>query len=215
MIKALTLLVALAGLAPLAQAQDASAGQKKAAMCMGCHAIVGYQTSFPQVYKVPKIAGQNAKYLAAALAEYKSGNRKFPTMRAVAASLSDKDMADLAAFFSTLGESSVKAVSETTPAEPPADVAALIARGACTSCHGPGFNKPIDAGYPKLAGQYADYLSAALVAYQTQGNPQVGRGNAIMGAQVKQFTHAELRAIADYVSSLHGDIATVPESRFR
>ena len=68
-------------------------------MCIGCHGIPGYQASFPEVHKVPMISGQNAKYIAAALAAYKKGERKHPTMRAIAASLSDQDMADLAAYY--------------------------------------------------------------------------------------------------------------------
>ena len=218
MIKALSLrlslLVALAGLAPFAQAQDAGAGQKKAAMCYGCHGILGYQASFPQVHKVPKIAGQNAKYIVAALTAYKKGERKHPTMGAVAGSLTDQDMADLAAFYESQGAAEAKAAADAAPAAP-ADVAALIAKGACSSCHGPNFNKPIDASYPKLAGQHGDYLYVALRAYGTEGNPQVGRGNPVMGAQVKPFKPSELKAIADYLATMPGDVRTVPESRFR
>ena len=194
---------------------DAQAGQTKNAMCIGCHGIVGYQASFPEVYKVPMISGQSAGYLLAALHEYKKGDRKHPTMRAIAGSLTDQDIADLAAFYEGHGASSVKAVAETTPAAAPADVAALLAKGACASCHGANFNKPIDAGYPKLAGQHGDYLYVALRAYGTEGNAQVGRGNAIMGGQVKQFKHEELKQLADYIGSLQGDVRTVPESRFR
>jgi cytochrome c553 len=215
MIKALTVLLALAGLAPLAQAQDSSPGQKKAAMCIGCHGIPGYQASFPQVHKVPKISGQNGKYITAALTAYRKGERKHPTMRAIAGSLTDQDIADLSAFYEGHGASSVKMVSDTSPAAAPPEVAALLAKGACTSCHGPNFNKPIDAAYPKLAGQYGDYLYVALKAYGTEGNMQVGRGNAIMGGQVKQFKHEELKLLADYIGSLSGDVRTVPESRFR
>ena len=79
---------------------DAKAGEKKNAMCIGCHGIVGYQASFPQIYKVPKIAGQNAKYIAAALEGYRKGDRKHPSMRGIAASLSDQDIADVAAYYS-------------------------------------------------------------------------------------------------------------------
>ena len=69
--------------------------------------------------------------------------------------------------------------------------------------------------YPKLAGQHADYLYVALKAYQTEGNPQVGRGNAIMGGMAKPFSHAELKQIASYIATLPTDLKTVPESRFR
>jgi cytochrome c553 len=222
MIKALftpLLALALAAFGSLAQAQagDASggAGKKKAAMCIGCHNIPGYQASFPQVHKVPKIAGQNAKYIIAALAAYKKGDRKHPTMRAIAGSLTDQDMADVAAFYETLGASPVKDVADAGAAAPPADVAALVTKGACVSCHGPNFSKPIDAAYPKIAGQYADYLFQSLRAYATEGNPQVGRTNAIMGAQVKPFKPAELKLIADYLATLPGELHTVPEPRFR
>ena len=79
---------------------DAVAGAQKTQMCAGCHAIEGWRTAFPEVYKVPKIAGQHGPYLVKALQEYKSGERSHPSMRAIAATLSDKDMADLAAYYS-------------------------------------------------------------------------------------------------------------------
>jgi cytochrome c553 len=222
MIKALPLLLARLALvtgalllAPLAQAQDPVAGQKKSATCIGCHGIPGYQASFPQVYRVPKIAGQNAKYITAALNAYKKGDRKHPTMRAVATALTEADMADISAFYEGLGAASFKGVADAPVPAPSAEVAGLLAKGACASCHGANFNKPIDGGYPKLAGQHADYLYFSLKAYGTTGNPQVGRANAMMGGQVTQYKRTELKAMADYLGSLPGDVRTVPESRFR
>ncbi len=196
-------------------AQDAAAGEKKAAMCIGCHGIPRYQASFPEVYKVPLISGQGAKYIAASLAAYKKGERKHPTMRAISGSLSEQDMADLGAFYEKHGASSVKTVADTAPPAPPAAVAALLTKGACASCHGANYNKPIDGAYPKLAGQYNDYLFATLRAYGTEGNPNMGRANAIMSAQVKQFKRAELKLMADYLSTLPGDMHTVPLRPFR
>jgi len=201
-----------------AQAQDiqgdAAAGLKKNAMCIGCHGIVGYQASFPEIYKVPKIAGQGEKYIVSALNAYKKGERKHPTMRGIATSLSDQDMADLAAFYAALGVD-----ANAKPLEKAADGSAkaveLVAKGACTSCHGESFSKPIDPSYPKLAGQYSDYVYVALKAYKTEGNPQIGRGNAIMGGVAKQFSNTELKELANYVGSLPGVLKTVPESRFR
>ena len=213
--KVLTLLLALAGTASVAQAQDAAAGQKKAAMCIGCHGIQGYQASFPEVHKVPRIAGQNAKYIAASLAAYKKGERKHPTMMAIATTLSDQDVADLSAFYEKLGQRSVKTVADTPAVTPAADVAALLAKGNCASCHGANFSKPIDPSYPKIAGQYADYLYVALKAYQIEGNPQIGRSNAIMAGQVKQFKRSELKAIAGYLAALPGEVQTVSEPEFR
>ena len=83
-----------------APAGDPLKGSQKVAMCQGCHGIVGWRTAFPEVYRVPKLGGQNAAYVVAALKEYKAGNRGHPTMRAIAASLSDADMADIAAYYS-------------------------------------------------------------------------------------------------------------------
>jgi len=212
---AFTLLLALAGAAPAVQAQDANAGEKKAAMCIGCHGIPGYQASFPEVHKVPMISGQNAKFVAAALAAYKKGERKHASMRAIAGSLSDQDMADLGAFYEKNGQASVKAVADTPAAAPSAEVAALLTKGACASCHGVNYSKPIDPGYPKIAGQHADYLYVALKAYQTENNPHVGRANPIMSAQVKPFKLSELKAMAAYLGSLPGELRTVPQAKFR
>lgn len=78
---------------------NAAAGRKMASMCIGCHAIPGYRTAYPYVYHVPKIGGQQPAYIIQALKDYKSGKRWHPSMRAIAGSLTDQDMADLAAFF--------------------------------------------------------------------------------------------------------------------
>ena len=215
MSKSTILLLALASTVFAAQAQDAAAGEKKAAMCLGCHGITGYQASFPEIYKVPMISGQSTKYIVASLAAYKKGERKHPSMRGIAGSLSEADMADLAAYFEKHGMSSVKPVADSPAVAPTAEVAALLTKGACASCHGANFSKPIDGAYPKIAGQHADYLYAALRSYKVTGNPQVGRGNAIMAGQMAQFKRDDLKAIAKYIGSLPSELRTVPESRFR
>ncbi len=78
---------------------NADAGESKDRMCGGCHGIPGWRTAYPEVYGVPKIGGQHPAYIIKALQEYKSGERSHPSMRAIAASLSDQDMADLAAYY--------------------------------------------------------------------------------------------------------------------
>ena len=214
------LLVSSVTVASLAQdiKGDAKAGQTKNAMCIGCHGIKGYQSSFPEVYKVPMISGQSANYISSALHAYKKGDRKHPTMRNIADSLTDQDIADLSAYYSTHG---VVAGAElpATPAAPTAEVQALLNKANCASCHGANFSKPIDPSYPKIAGQHADYLFVALKAYKADNganpNAKVGRAHPIMGAMAKQYTHAELKAMAGYLSSLPGDMKVVPESRFR
>jgi cytochrome c553 len=209
-----SVLFASVSLAQDAKPGSVTAGETKAAMCIGCHGIKGYQASFPEVHKVPMISGQSAKYIVASLAAYKKGDRKHPTMRAIAVSMTDQDMADLAAFYEQHGGKAAAAPPDGAPAAS-AEVTALLTKGACASCHGANYSKPIDPSYPKIAGQHADYLYVALKAYKTEANRQVGRNNAIMGAQVKQFSNAELKAMADYLGSLPGEVRTVKESYFR
>jgi len=198
-----------------AQAQgltgNADAGQKKADMCIGCHGIQGYQNSFPEIHKVPKISGQSDKYIVSALTAYKKGERKHPSMRGIAGSLSEQDMADLAAFYAA----QVGKAPDAAPKAASAAAAALVEKGACASCHGTNFSKPIDPTYPKIAGQHADYLYVALKAYTVERNEVVGRANPIMGGIAKQFKPAEMREMAKYLGSLDGDLQTVPQSSFR
>jgi cytochrome c553 len=216
---AVALSIALCAVANAQEAKpgDPAAGQKKAEMCNGCHAIDGYRGSFPEVYKVPKIAGQNAEYIVAALTEYRKGERKHPSMRAIAGSLSDQDMADLAAYFEQLGKAGQDGDKHADAAAhpAPAHVASLLEKANCASCHGANFSKPITPAYPKLAGQYADYLYYALKAYQTDHNALIGRNNAIMMGMARPFTHAQIRDIADYLASLPGELKTVQQPRFR
>ena len=87
--------------APATIVGDAKRGLQKSATCLGCHAIPGYKADFPTVYSVPMIGGQNAKYIESALKGYQKGERRFPSMVATARSLSDQDIADVAAYFSS------------------------------------------------------------------------------------------------------------------
>ena len=194
---------------------DAKAGEAKNAMCIGCHGIKGYQASFPEVYKVPMISGQSAKYIVSSLNAYKKGERKHPSMRGISETLTDQDMADLAAYYSASGAVAGKELPAKPAREPSTEVQALLGKANCTSCHGANFSKPIDPSYPKLAGQHADYLFVALKAYKVENNAKVGRNNAIMAGMAKQYTNAELKAMANYISSLDGELKTVAQSRFR
>ena len=82
-----------------APAGDAKAAHKKVQMCEGCHGIAGYRTAYPDVYSVPKLGGQQPTYLVRAMQAYKSGERTHPSMRGIAAGLSEQDMADIAAYY--------------------------------------------------------------------------------------------------------------------
>lgn len=96
------LAAALAVLPAFAQgtpAGDPAKGREKVQMCQGCHGIEGWRTAFPEVYKVPRLGGQHAAYLVRALQAYKNGERSHLSMKAIAATLTDQDMADVAAYY--------------------------------------------------------------------------------------------------------------------
>jgi cytochrome c553 len=101
--RVLTGLAAAAALAlslpALAQEGDATAAVQKKQMCEGCHGVAGYRTAYPTVYTAPKLGGQSAAYIVKALKDYGTGARRHPSMNGVAASLSEQDMADLAAYY--------------------------------------------------------------------------------------------------------------------
>jgi cytochrome c553 len=207
----------IAGLtAPVTHAQDLKgdpqAGEKKIAMCIGCHGIPDYKASFPEVYRVPMISGQGAKYITNALNAYKSGERKHPTMRSVALGLTDQDTADIAAYYENHGKGA--AAPEQLPPPPP-KVAELLTKGGCAGCHGPNYSKPVSPDFPKVAGQHRDYLFIALKSYKAENTPTWGRNNAIMAGVAKQYTNAELKLIANYLGTQPGELKVVPQSRFR
>ena len=210
-----TLLIALASALPV-QAQDikgdAQAGSHKNALCVGCHGIKGFHTAFPATYRVPKLSGQGAGYLSAALHAYKSGERNHPSMRTLAASLSVQDIADLAAYYESTGTGATLVPRAEHGA---GKVAELVTKGACASCHGENFSKPISPAYPRIAGQHSDYLLAALRSYQTTDKPFIGRSNAIMAGVAKQFSLADLKLLADYMGSLPSELQTVQPVRFK
>ena len=108
----LLLTASLAFAGSFAQADEvkgsAAAGNGKVWLCTGCHSIPDYRADYPYVYRVPMLGGQNAAYIATALSEYKKGERKHPTMRAISASLSDQDMADIGEYYAAQTASSPK-----------------------------------------------------------------------------------------------------------
>ncbi len=94
-------------------------------------------------------------------------------------------------------------------------MAALLQKGACVSCHGDNFSKPVDPGYPKIAGQHKDYLFVALKSYKVENQATWGRSNGVMGGIAKQFSNAELKAMSAYLAGLQGELYTIPQSKFR
>lgn len=191
---------------------NAAEGEKKAYQCIGCHGLEGYHASFPEVYRVPKIAGQNAKFLVASLVAYQKGERKHPSMRGVVSNMSEQDIADVSAFYEAAGPRGTRSSESKSVA---ADVGKLLEKGGCQGCHGQDMNKPVDPSYPKLAGQYSDYLYVALKSYKAQSSAVHGRSNAIMGGIAKQFSNSELKAIANYLSTMPGEMTVVPQEKFK
>ncbi|HZF30902.1 MAG TPA: c-type cytochrome [Gammaproteobacteria bacterium] len=157
-------------------------------MCSGCHGIADYRTAYPMVYPVPRIGGQDASYMVKALQEYKAGDRKHPTMQAIAATLSDQDMANVAAYYAGLGTSGASAAAEQTKVD-----------ATCVACHGAQGSKATTPQTPRLAGQQRDYLVQALTDYRKKA-----RSNVIMAAMAAPLTDEQIRELAAYYSLQQG-----------
>ena len=162
---------------------DAARGKVLAYTCHGCHGIPNYKNAAPN-YSVPKLGGQSADYMTAALKEYASGDRVHPTMHAQAASNSEQDRADMAAFFQG-NNTANKDVVGTPPA---------IVSNLCVACHGNN-GVAISSIYPTLAGQHADYIAQALHDYKSGK-----RKNPIMSAQAALVKDEDIPAIAAFFS---------------
>jgi cytochrome c553 len=174
---------------------DAQHGAVLASTCLGCHGIQGYRNAYPN-YAVPRLAGQHPDYLVAALQEYRSDARQYPTMHLQALSLSHQDMADVAAYLAD--KPLVPASSASAPEIPQPAV-------VCTSCHGrDGIG--VTPAYPSLAGQHASYIERAIQEYQTGY-----RKNPIMTGMGASLKPADIKVIAEYFSSLKPGLHT--ESR--
>lgn len=194
---AATLLVAAAFFSqPVLAEGDAAAGKELGYTCLGCHGIEGYRNAYPS-YRVPKLGGQKAGYLEIALKGYRDGTRKHPTMVAQATSLSDKEIADVAAYLASIGGDTVAAGG--SKAEP------IDAAMQCVACHGQN-GISVNAMWPTLAGQYEDYLLQALQKYRDGS-----RGDPIMGAQAAMIAEQDVARLARYFSRLEGLETTLPE----
>jgi cytochrome c553 len=196
----LVVVLALAAVAPRAQAAgDAVRGKRLAYTCLGCHGIEDYKSVYP-TYSVPKLVGQQPEYLVAALKAYRSKERSHGTMYAQAASLSDQEMDDIAAY---LSGATVLAVGAAARGTAPEKVTAL-----CATCHGKN-GVGIAPIYPTLAGQHVDYLERALTEYR-KGD----RKNAVMPAFALQLSEAEIKAVAQYYAAQQPPLKTVLRPSF-
>ncbi|GLT18945.1 cytochrome c [Vibrio zhanjiangensis] len=182
------------------------AGKGKSQTCVACHGADGNS----QLAMYPKIAGQHAKYIEKQLKDLKLGmtsngkqGRYDPVMSAMAMPLSEQDMQDLAAYYSSLPIS-----NNTTPENVVKKGKALYTAGdaergltACVACHGPRGNGTELSGFPKISGQHADYIKAQLEKFRdgTRGNDM----NGMMRDIAKKLTDEDIDTLSKYVGGLH------------
>jgi len=179
---------------------------------MGCHGLAGNST----IPNIPKLAGQGEGYILKQLQEFKSGIRDNAIMAGVATLLSEQDMMDIAAYYSTqtISENSAKADEETI------ELARKIYLGgkkdtqttACIACHGPkGLGIP-SAKFPALGAQHAEYIALQLKAFrqysinEQTGSEDLARDNdyeGMMRSVAKGLTTVEIEALAEYIAGLH------------
>lgn len=170
--------------ATFANAADINAGKGKAAACQGCHGAAGVSNN-PQW---PNLAGQTSLYIAAQLNKFKSGARDNPTMKAIAAELTEADIQNLAAYFASL------------PAKSAGGDADLAKTGkdkttACMGCHG---EKLLGLGqFPRLAGQHPQYLAKQLADFKSGA-----REASAMNTLAKTLSDDDIKAVAAYLGSL-------------
>jgi cytochrome c553 len=166
---------------------NAEQGKVLAYTCLGCHGVPNYRNAYPS-YSVPRLGGQNQKYLAAALKEYAGGERAHPTMHAQATTLNDQDRADIAAYL----HGAPLPPQEVVGTPPPTTQ-------TCAACHGADGAKTVMEDYPILAGQQEDYILQALKDYKSGKRKNPIMAGIVMGVDEKEFP-----ALAQFFSQQHG-----------
>lgn len=184
--------IVLASLSTMTWAGDVERGAEIADTCLGCHGIKGYRNAYPS-YRVPKLGGLAEEYMVIALQGYKNETRGHATMQAQAATLSDQDMQDVAAYFASQGE-----LKQGKPRS-----GSQIARGqekaaVCAACHGQG-GVSATGNWPTLAGQHEDYLKNVLGQYKSGE-----RKDPVMAGQVMSLTDADIADLAAYFAAQQG-----------
>jgi cytochrome c553 len=190
------LLVAALATQPAMAQGDPEAGKDIGYTCLGCHGIEGYRNAYPS-YRVPKLGGQKAGYLEIALKGYRDGMREHPTMVAQATSLTDQQIADVAAYLASLASETVAAGGT--------EGASFDKAAACAACHGQN-GISVNAAWPTLAGQHESYLLHSLKQYRNGT-----RKDPVMTAQAALLEEEDLPQLAAYFAGLEGLETTTPE----
>lgn len=180
-------------------AGDPAAGKTKAATCSACHGADGNSNN--PIW--PKLAGQHASYIVKQLQAFKSGARQDPTMQPMAAPLSEEDMADLAAYFSSQSRAIGSADPEKAAAGEKLYKGGDPANGvtACIACHGPSGSGNGPAGFASLSGQHRDYVVKALKDFRS-GTRDTDPA-AMMRNVAAKMSDQQIEAVAEYIVGLH------------
>lgn len=174
---------------PVADAAgDPEAGKKKYYTCEGCHGVEGSTNAYP-TYHVPRLGGQHADYVVAALKAYQDGERKHSSMHGNAATMTEQDMDDIAAFVSKF-----RGLNVNLPVTGNA-AAGKEKAAACGGCHAEDGNSE-NAMFPRLAGQYESYLVKALSDYKSGK-----RNNPMMSGFAATLSEQDIKDIAAYYAS--------------
>lgn len=181
-----------------AHAGDPEAGREKAAPCAACHGVDGNSVNPAW----PSLAGQHAGYVIDQLRAYQDGTRQDPMMAPMATGLSEQDMHDLAAYYAAQTPAQLEADLETV------ELGERIYRGgnqetrvtACIACHGPTGQGNPPAGWPRVAGQHAEYTAAELREYRS--GQRTTDMNSIMRDIAQRMTDEEIEAVANYIQGL-------------
>ncbi len=207
--KSIVAILAVVGLSGLALAEgDADRGEELSQTCAGCHGTDGNSTSSEN----PKLAGQNQRYFIEQLEAYQSGERVNAVMQGFAADLSEQDIRDLAAFY---------AIQEPEGGEADPDLVELGERiyragiessevMSCMGCHGPDGSGNAPAGFPRVAGQHAEYTIAQLQAYRagyradepSESARMTDGDTRMMRATAYGMRDHEMEAVASYIQGL-------------
>jgi len=193
-------LVMFGAVSTVSAAGNVADGKTKSATCAACHGADGNS----MVPTFPKLAGQHASYLEKQLSDFKAGNRKDPTMSAMAAPLSDQDIADLAAYFA----SNTRSIGSAANAEQAARGGKIFHGGdkakgisACMACHGPNGAGNPGAKFPSLYGQQKTYVIKALKDFRT--GTRANDMNKMMQDIAARMSDKDIEAVAEYIAGLH------------
>ena len=192
----LALCILLGFSASAGAAGDPAAGQEKSAMCQGCHGPDG--NSFSPEW--PNLAGQVPSYLSKQLHDFQSGARKDPTMSSMVEGLSDEDIADIVAYFAKQKAKAEEGKSNSKGRKLYVGGNRYTSVPACAGCHGPNAVGNGPAGFPRLAGQKAGYITKALNDFRSEA--RTNDVNGTMQGVAAKMSDKDIAAVAAYLSTL-------------